>query len=73
MLEFGQLLAETVTGSATNEAHPHGMANIPDIVVLTSPSHADITVGTTVPDATNIYLTNANVADQDCNVLMMAL
>lgn len=72
MLEFGVLRAETVTGLATNEAHAHGMTNAPDLVVTTLPSHVDVIVGTTAPDATNVYLTNANAADQDCEVLMIA-
>lgn len=72
-LEFAQLLAEVVTGSATEEAHAHGMAHGPDIVVLTHVSHADITVGATPPTDTNVYLTNGNVGDQVCDVLMIAL
>lgn len=72
MLEFGVLRAESVTGLATNEAHAHGMANAPDLVVTTLPSHVDVTVGTTPPTATNVYLTNANAANQDCEVLMIA-
>lgn len=72
-LEFGQLAAVSVTASTANEAHAHGMTYPPDIVVLTHPSHADVAVGTTDPDATSVYLTNVNVGAQVCDVLMIAL
>lgn len=72
-LEVAQLLTVTVTASTANEAHAHGMTYPPDVVVLTHPSHADVAVGTTAPDATSVYLTNVNVGNQDCDVLMIAL
>lgn len=70
--KFWDTLDVTVTGSATNEGHAHGLDAIPDVVILSGggDSHAEITVGTTAPDETNIYLTNANAADQDCRVLV---
>jgi hypothetical protein len=73
--KFWDTLDITVTGSATNEEHAHGLDGIPDIVILSGggDSHAEITVGTTAPDATSIYLSNANVADQDCVVLVAKL
>jgi len=72
-LEIAQLLAETVTASTAEEAHAHGMTHAPDVVVLTHVSHVDITVGATPPTATMVYLTNVNVGNQDCDVLMIAL
>lgn len=73
MLESAVMVNESVTATTTNEAHAHGMANAPDIVVTTEPSHAAVTVGDTPPDATNIYLTNTDGGDQVCQVLMIAL
>jgi len=72
-LEIAQLLAVSVTASTAEEAHAHGMANGPDIVVLTHPSHEDVTVGATPPTDTNVYLTNVNVGAQVCDVLMIAM
>lgn len=63
-------LEVTVTASADEEAHPHGLGVVPSFVILTHGTHVDITVGSTPPDETNIYLDNANVADQDAKVLV---
>ena len=63
-------LEVTVTASADEEAHPHGLGVVPTFVILTHGTHADISKGATPPDATNIYLDNANVADQDAKVLV---
>ena len=73
--KFWDVLSLTVTGSADEEAHAHGLDGVPDIVILSGggDSHAEITVGSTAPDETNIYLDNANVADQDCRVLVAKL
>lgn len=73
MLEVAVLRAESVTAVTTNEAHPHGMTNGPDVVVTTLPSHVDVTVGTTPPTMTDIFLTNVNAGNQVCEVLMIAL
>ena len=74
-MKFWDVLSLTVTGSADEEAHAHGLDGVPDIVILSGggDSHAEITVGSTAPDETNIYLDNANVADQDCRVLVAKL
>jgi len=63
----------TVTALASEEAHAHGLDGIPDLVVLTHGTHADITIGATAPTATNIYLDNANAGNQDALVLVLKL
>ena len=73
--KFWDILSLTVTGSADEEAHAHGLDGTPDVVILSGggDSHAEITVGSTPPTDTNIYLDNANVADQTCRVLVGVL
>lgn len=66
-------ISVSVTASADEEEHPHGLDGIPDLVVLTHGTHVDITIGATAPDATNIFLDNANVGDQDAEVLVIKL
>ena len=63
-------LEVTVTGSADEEAHPHGLGVVPEFVILTHGTHDEVTKGATAPDATNIYLDNANVADQAAKVIV---
>ena len=63
-------LEVTVTGSADEEAHAHGLGVIPTLVILTHGTHDEVTKGATAPDATSIYLDNANVGDQDAKVLV---
>lgn len=60
----------TVTASADEEAHAHGLGVIPTFVFLMHGSHADITLGSTAPDADSVYLDNANVGDQDAILLV---
>jgi hypothetical protein len=73
MAKFFDTLDLTVTGSADEEAHAHGLDGIPTVVILSGggDSHAEITIGATAPTATNIYLDNANVADQTCRVIVI--
>lgn len=67
---FFAKLTLTVTGSADEEAHAHGLDTTPEFVFLTHGTDAEVTLGATAPDATNIYLDNANVADKPAVVLV---
>ena len=63
-------LEVSVTGSADEEAHAHGLGVVPEFVILTHGTDAEVTKGATAPDATNIYLDNANVAAKPGKVIV---
>lgn len=63
-------LEVSVTGSANEEAHAHGLGVIPTFIILTHGTHDDVTIGATAATATNIYLDNANGGAQDAKVLV---
>ena len=63
-------LEVTVTASTDEEAHPHGLDVIPEFVILTDGTHEDVSIGSTPPTATNIYLDNVNVGDQPAKVIV---
>ncbi len=69
-VKMWNFLEVTVTALADEEAHAHGLGVVPDFVILTHGTHTDISIGATPADATNIYLDNANAADQDAKVLV---
>jgi len=69
-VKMWNFLEVTVTGSAEEEAHAHGLGVIPTYVILTHGTHDEVTKGATAPDATNIYQDNANVGDQPAKVLV---
>lgn len=75
MAKFWDTLDLTVTGSANEEAHAHGLDGTPDVVIISggADSHAEISVGATAPTATNIYMDNANVGAQTCRVIVGCL
>lgn len=69
-VKMWNFLEVTVTGSAEEEPHAHGLGVIPTYVILTHGTHVEVTKGATPPDATSIYLDNANVGDQPAKVLV---
>jgi len=68
---FINKITVVVTGSAAEEAHPHGLDGVPDLVILVHGTDTEVTIGGTAATATNIYLDNANVADKPGVVLVI--
>ena len=50
----------------------HGLVRAPSIVALFVGCGADVSVGTTDPDATNVYIANDGGGEEDVEVLVMA-
>ena len=65
-------LEVTVTASANEEPHAHGLGVIPGFVILTDKTGANVAIGSTAPDETNIYLDNPGGADEDAKVLVFS-
>lgn len=68
---FINKITVSVTGSASEEAHAHGLDGVPDLVILTHGTDTEVTIGATPATATNIYLDNANVAAKPGVVLVI--
>ena len=66
------VITVSVTGSADEEAHAHGLDAIPTIIFLAAGTDAEVTIGATAATATNVYLDNANVAAKPGIVVCMA-
>jgi len=60
----------SIPGAGNEVAVAHGLGVVPTFVCLLRETHADITIGSTAPNATNIYLDNANVGAQNATVLV---
>ena len=64
---YGQIGA-----NGTNVAVPHGLKRAPGFVVLGARTGANVTIGTTPPDGTNVYLTNSAGAAQNFELFGIA-
>jgi hypothetical protein len=66
------LIGASQVPAGANRAIAHGLNRTPDIVFLLAACGADISIGATAPDATNIYLTNGGMGAEDAYVLVIA-
>jgi len=60
-------------GVGVNVPVAHGLSRTPDIVVIGHGCGANISLGGTAADATNVYITNAGGGAQNANILAWAL
>jgi len=61
-----------VIGAGANQAVAHGLARAPDIVGLLFGSAANLSVGTTTPTATNLYITNGGAPGLTAHIFAVA-
>jgi len=66
-------LVASIPMATANHPVAHGLVRIPTVIFLLFQCGVNISLGATAADATNIYITNANMAGaEDCHVFVMA-
>lgn len=68
----GAQSATQVAANAVNQAFAHGLSRMPAIVLLGARTGAGVTLGSTQPNGTNIFLSSSNAAAQNLEALTIA-
>ena len=66
------VLTTTVAAGGANQPIPHGLNRTPSIVCLLFGSDANLSIGATASDATNVYITNGGGGGEALSVLVMS-